>query len=40
MSTALRKLGFRFVGPTTMYALMQSSGMVDDHDPQCWRAAG
>ena len=38
MSTALRKLGFRFVGPTTMYALMQSSGMVDDHDPQCWRA--
>ena len=38
MSTALRKLGFRFVGPTTMYALMQSAGMVDDHDPQCFRA--
>lgn len=38
MSTALRKLGFRFVGPTTMYALMQSGGMVDDHDPACWRA--
>jgi DNA-3-methyladenine glycosylase I len=38
MSTALRKLDFRFVGPTTMYALMQSSGMVDDHDPLCWRA--
>ena len=38
MSTALRKRGFRFVGPTTMYALMQSSGMVDDHDPACWRA--
>jgi len=39
MSTALRRLGFRFVGPTTMYALMQSAGMVDDHDPQCFRAA-
>ena len=38
MSKALRKLGFRFVGPTTMYALMQSVGMVDDHDPQCFRA--
>ena len=38
MSAALRALGFRFVGPTTMYALMQSSGMVDDHDPRCWRA--
>ena len=39
MSKALRKLGFRFVGPTTMYALMQSSGMVDDHDAACWRAS-
>jgi len=38
MSKALRKLGFRFVGPTTMYALMQSSGMVDDHVQGCWRA--
>jgi DNA-3-methyladenine glycosylase I len=38
MSKALRKLGFRFVGPTTMYALMQSSGMVDDHVAGCWRA--
>lgn len=39
MSKALRALGFRFVGPTTMYALMQSTGMVDDHFPECWRAA-
>lgn len=39
MSKALRKLGFRFVGPTTMYALMQSGGMVDDHVEGCWRAA-
>ncbi len=38
MSKALKKLGFRFVGPTTMYALMQSSGMVDDHVVGCWRA--
>lgn len=38
MSTALRKLGFGFVGPTTMYALMQSAGMVDDHVLNCWRA--
>ncbi len=38
MSTALRKAGFRFVGPTTMYALMQSAGMVDDHVAGCHRA--
>ncbi|MBK4347503.1 DNA-3-methyladenine glycosylase I [Lacisediminihabitans changchengi] len=38
MSAALKKLGLRFVGPTTMYALMQSSGMVDDHLEGCWRA--
>lgn len=37
MSTELRKRGLRFVGPTTMYALMQSAGMVDDHDAGCWR---
>lgn len=38
LSKALRKRGFRFVGPTTMYALMQSAGMVDDHFVGCWRA--
>ncbi|WP_457099945.1 DNA-3-methyladenine glycosylase I [Microbacterium sp. P5_E9] len=37
-SKALRKRGFRFVGPTTMYALMQSAGMVDDHVAGCWCA--
>ncbi|UBH05833.1 hypothetical protein K8P10_001344 [Leucobacter sp. Psy1] len=37
LSKELRKLGFRFVGPTTMYALMQSAGMVDDHFAGCWR---
>ncbi|WP_010205091.1 DNA-3-methyladenine glycosylase I [Salinibacterium sp. PAMC 21357] len=39
MSTALKAHGFRFVGPTTMYALMQSAGMVDDHVEGCWRAS-
>ena len=38
MSKALRKRGFRFVGPTTLYALMQSAGMVDDHVAGCRRA--
>lgn len=38
MSKALRERGFRFVGATTMYALMQSAGMVDDHVAGCWRA--
>jgi DNA-3-methyladenine glycosylase I len=37
LSKALRKRGFRFVGPTTMYALMQSAGLVDDHVEGCWR---
>ena len=39
LSRRLRGLGFRFVGPTTMYALMQSAGLVDDHVAGCWRAA-
>ena len=33
----LRKRGFRFVGPTTLYALMQATGMVNDHLIDCWR---
>jgi DNA-3-methyladenine glycosylase I len=37
LSRELRKLGFSFVGPTTMYALMQSIGMVNDHAPGCFR---
>ncbi|THE08595.1 DNA-3-methyladenine glycosylase I [Microbacterium oleivorans] len=40
LSNGLRARGFRFVGSTTMYALMQSSGMVDDHVAGCHRAAG
>jgi len=35
LSTALRARGYRFVGPTTMYALMQSSGLVNDHVLGC-----
>jgi DNA-3-methyladenine glycosylase I len=38
MSRELRRRGFRFVGPTTAYALMQATGMVDDHVATCWRA--
>jgi DNA-3-methyladenine glycosylase I len=37
LSRELRKLGFSFVGPTTMYALMQSIGMINDHAPGCFR---
>lgn len=37
MSKALKKAGFRFVGPTICYAFMQSAGMVNDHHPDCWR---
>ena len=39
MAKDLRKRGFRFVGPTTAYALMQACGLVDDHLVDCWRAA-
>jgi DNA-3-methyladenine glycosylase I len=35
LSTALRKHGFRFVGPTTVYASMQSLGVVNDHLEEC-----
>jgi DNA-3-methyladenine glycosylase I len=35
MAKDLKKRGFRFVGPTTSYALMQSVGMVDDHLAGC-----
>jgi DNA-3-methyladenine glycosylase I len=38
LSGALRSRGYKFVGPTTMYALMQSSGLVDDHVAGCHRA--
>ncbi len=40
LSKALRKLGFNFVGPTTMHALMQAIGMVEDHSDGCFRRRG
>jgi DNA-3-methyladenine glycosylase I len=38
MSIALRKRGFRFVGPTICYAFMQACGLVNDHIAACFRA--
>jgi DNA-3-methyladenine glycosylase I len=35
MAKELRRRGFRFIGPTTAYALMQATGMVDDHLAGC-----
>jgi DNA-3-methyladenine glycosylase I len=37
LSKALKRRGFVFVGPTTMYALMQAIGIVDDHLADCHR---
>jgi DNA-3-methyladenine glycosylase I len=39
MAKELKRRGFVFVGPTTAYALMQATGMVDDHVADCFRAA-
>lgn len=36
LSAELKRRGFTFVGPTTMYAFMQSVGMVNDHLAGCW----
>jgi DNA-3-methyladenine glycosylase I len=35
LSKALKKQGFKFVGPTICYAFMQAVGMVDDHENHC-----
>lgn len=37
MSKALKKRGFKFVGPTICYAFMQAVGMVNDHTVDCFR---
>jgi len=37
MSNELKRKGFRFVGPTTCYALMQAAGLVNDHQSSCFR---
>ncbi|MGB8200111.1 MAG: DNA-3-methyladenine glycosylase I, partial [Pseudonocardiaceae bacterium] len=41
MARTLRRRGFSFVGPVTCQALMQATGMVDDHLAGCFfRGAG
>ncbi|NMG50597.1 DNA-3-methyladenine glycosylase I [Azoarcus communis] len=40
MSKALKKRGFKFVGPVIVYAWMQAVGIVDDHEPGCFRRTG
>ncbi len=39
LSKALKKRGFAFVGPTTMHALMEALGLVDDHLVGCYRSS-
>src|SRR4051812_29126813 len=36
LSKLLKRHGFRFVGPTTVYAAMQACGLVNDHLADCW----
>ena len=40
LSAALKGRGFKFVGTTICYAVMQSVGMVNDHSDECWRTTG
>ncbi|MEX2505122.1 MAG: DNA-3-methyladenine glycosylase I, partial [Egicoccus sp.] len=40
MSKDLKKRGWAFVGPTTVYAFQQAMGLVDDHLAGCWRRGG
>jgi DNA-3-methyladenine glycosylase I len=37
MSKQMKKDGFTFVGSTICYALMQATGMVNDHEERCFR---
>lgn len=37
LSKQLKSLGFRFVGPTTVYAYLQAAGVVNDHEINCFR---
>jgi DNA-3-methyladenine glycosylase I len=38
ISKALKKRGFKFVGPVIVYAWMQATGIVNDHSPDCFRS--
>lgn len=40
LSRDLKRRGWRFVGPTTVYAFMQAMGLVDDHEDDCLVRAG
>jgi DNA-3-methyladenine glycosylase I len=35
----LKSRGFKFVGPVTVHAWMQAVGMINDHEPHCYRHA-
>jgi DNA-3-methyladenine glycosylase I len=37
MSVALKKRGFKFVGPVIVYAWLEATGVVNDHAPDCFR---
>jgi DNA-3-methyladenine glycosylase I len=37
ISRDLRRRGFKFVGPVIVYAFLQAAGIVDDHQPDCFR---
>lgn len=39
LSKALQQRGWKFVGPTIVYAFMQAVGVIDDHIAGCWRAS-
>jgi len=36
ISKDLKKMGFKFVGSTTVYAFLQATGIVNDHKPECF----
>lgn len=36
LSTALKKRGFKFTGPVTVYSWLQAAGIVNDHTPECF----
>jgi len=35
LSKALKKMGWKFVGPTTVYAFLQAMGLINDHSKGC-----
>ncbi len=37
LSTDLKKLGFKFIGTTTVYSFLQAAGFINDHEKECFR---